>query len=97
MVMVFQDGEHADTREFLRERLSRGNECLRAGNARGALSWYDSALSAFDAHGQDVDFRDLFRALWNNKAIAHEHLGEAVQATSAMNYAVRLTPSTGRA
>ena len=31
---------------FLRERLAQGDACLRAGNARGAIVWYDSALAA---------------------------------------------------
>jgi hypothetical protein len=82
----------AGTRDFLRERLARGNECLGAGNARGALHWYDSALTAFAESGYLPELRETWRALWHNKAIAHQQLGEPIPAEDALRHAHGLRP-----
>lgn len=82
---TLSDGDTlSGTRDFLRERLARGNECLSAGNARGALHWYDSALTAFAESARAPELREIWRALWNNKAIAHQQLREFVRAQEAM-------------
>lgn len=83
-------GEHADALAFLRDRLDRGNACLTTGNARGAIVWYESALQGFRAGNAVEVLRETYRALWNNKAIAHEQLREFVQSQEAAIYATRL-------
>ena len=40
------EGDTAAVLAFVRERLAQGDASLRAGNARGAIVWYDSALAA---------------------------------------------------
>lgn len=76
---------------FLRERLRQGDLCLRAGNARGAIVWYDSALAAHARHGEAPALRETCRALWHNKAVAHQHLREFVEAQEAALHAERLS------
>jgi hypothetical protein len=80
-----------DVADFLRERLERGDACLCAGNARGAIVWYESALGAHRPGDDAGDLRDLLRALWHNKAIAHQQLRELVPAQEAALYAERLS------
>jgi hypothetical protein len=85
------DDARGDVAAFLRERLARGDACLRAGNARGAIVWYESALAA-QRRGDDAgDLRELLHALWHNKAIAHQQLRELVPAQEAALYAERLS------
>ena len=79
--------EHADLHDFLRERLDRGNDCLLAGNARGAIVYYDSALASFQANSKIPAFYDTYRALWTNKALAHQHLRELVKSHEAAMFA----------
>ncbi len=83
--------EYADALEFLRERLDRGNECLLVGNARGAINYYESALTSFAANSRVPALRGTYRALWNNKAMAHQQLREFVKAQEAMMIANALT------
>jgi hypothetical protein len=80
-------GEHADLLDFLRERLERGNDCLLAGNARGAIVYYDSALASFHPNGQIPVLQPTYRALWTNKALAHQHLRELVKSQEASMFA----------
>jgi hypothetical protein len=80
-------GEHADTFDFLRERLARGNECLLAGNARGAIVYYDSALLSFHHTRHIAALWETYRALWNNKSMAHQQLQESVKAQQATMFA----------
>lgn len=75
--------EHADAIDFLRERLDRGNDCVLAGNARGAIVYYDSALASFPANRHITALRSLYHALWTNKALAHQHLREPVKSQEA--------------
>ena len=77
-------GTPSATLDFLRERLALGNDCLRSGNARGAIVYYDSALVSFSATREAPDLREAYRALWNNKALAHQGLREFVPAQEAM-------------
>ncbi|WP_345303921.1 hypothetical protein [Lysobacter hankyongensis] len=80
-------GEHADALDFLRERLARGNECLLAGNARGAIVYYDSALLTFH-HTRHIEaLWDTYRALWTNKSMAHQQLRDPVKAQEAAMFA----------
>lgn len=76
--------EYADALAFLRERLDRGNDCLLVGNARGAINYYESALISFAASNRVPVLRGTYRALWNNKAMAHQQLREFVKAQEAM-------------
>ncbi len=69
--------------DFLRERLAHGNDCLMQGNARGALTYYDSALASFAQHRDDGHLRETWHALWNNKALAHQQLNETMKAQHA--------------
>lgn len=78
---------HADALAFLRERLDRGNDCLREGNARGALVNYDSALMSFQISGHIPALRETYRALWTNKALAHQQLREMVKSQEAAMFA----------
>ena len=80
-------GDHADLLAFLGERLERGNECLRGGNARGAIVYYDSALASFHANGRIPALQQTYRALWSNKAMAHQQLREPAKAQEAMMFA----------
>lgn len=82
-----QAGEHADLLDFLRERLERGNDCLLAGNARGAIVYYDSALASFHANARIPALQQTYRALWTNKALAHQHLREPVKSQEAAMFA----------
>ncbi len=77
---------------FLRERLAQGDACLRAGNARGAIVWYDSALAARPRGGEAPEWRETCHALWHNKAVAHQQLRELVEAKEAELHALRLSP-----
>jgi len=72
-----------DALEFLRERLAHGNDCLMQGNARGALTYYDSALAGFARQRDDARLRETWHALWNNKALAHQQLNETMKAQHA--------------
>lgn len=72
-----------DALDFLRERLAHGNDCLMQGNARGALTYYDSALASFALQRDDVRLRETWHALWNNKALAHQQLNETMKAQHA--------------
>lgn len=83
---------HADALAFLRERLDRGNDCLREGNARGALVNYDSALMSFQISRHIVALRETYRALWTNKALAHQQLREMVKSQEAAMFANSLSP-----
>ncbi len=83
---------HADALAFLRERLDRGNDCLREGNARGALVNYDSALMSFQISRHIVALRETYRALWTNKALAHQQLREMVKSHEAAMFANSLSP-----
>lgn len=83
---------HADALAFLRERLDRGNDCLREGNARGALVNYDSALMSFQISRHIVALRETYRALWTNKAMAHQQLREMVKAQEAAMFANSFSP-----
>ncbi len=83
---------HADALAFLRERLERGNDCLREGNARGALVNYDSALLSFQISRHLVALRETYRALWSNKALAHQQLRELVKSQEAAMFANSLSP-----
>ena len=83
---------HADALTFLRERLDRGNGCLREGNARGALVNYDSALMSFQISRHIVALRETYRALWTNKALAHQQLREMVKSQEAAMFAKSLSP-----
>lgn len=85
------ENDYADALEFLRERLDRGNDCLTAGNARGAIVYYDSALVGFRATSGIQTLRETYRALWNNKALAHEQLREFVQSQEAAMFANSLS------
>ena len=85
------DDLRGDVAAFLRERLERGDACLRAGNARGAIVWYDSALGARRPGDAPDELRDLLRALWQGKSIAHQQLREPVPAQEAALYAERLS------
>ncbi|MBN8279996.1 MAG: hypothetical protein J0M16_05270 [Gammaproteobacteria bacterium] len=76
---------------FLRERLAQGDACLRAGNARGAIVWYDSALAAHPRGGEAPELRETCHALWHNKAVAHQQLREFVEAKEAELHAQRLS------
>ena len=76
-------GEYADALEFLCERLNHGNDCLMIGNARGAIVYYDSALASFQATANIVALRETYRALWTNKALAHQQLREFVKSQEA--------------
>jgi len=76
---------------FLRERLAQGDTCLRAGNARGAIVWYESALAAYARRGEAPEFRETCHALWHNKAVAHQQLREFVEAQEAAQHAQRLS------
>ena len=80
-------GEHADLLDFLRERLDRGNDCLLVGNARGAIVYYDSALASFHANSKIPALQETYRALWTNKALAHQQLREPVKSHEAAMYA----------
>lgn len=80
-------GEHADLLDFLRERLERGNDCLLAGNARGAIVYYDSALASFQPNSQIPVLQPTYRALWTNKALAHQQLREPVKSQEATMFA----------
>lgn len=80
-------GEHADLLDFLRERLERGNDCLLAGNARGAIVYYDSALASFHPNSQIPALQPTYRALWTNKALAHQQLRELVKSQEAAMFA----------
>lgn len=82
----------ADTAAFLRERLDHGNACLMAGNARGAIVYYDSALASFAERRAEVALRPLYHALWNNKALAHEQLQDSAAARHAALAASSLMP-----
>jgi hypothetical protein len=79
--------EHAETLDFLRERLDRGNDCLLVGNARGAIVYYDSALASFHATSRIPALYSTYRALWTNKAMAHQQLREPVKAQEAVMFA----------
>lgn len=79
--------EHADALDFLRERLDRGNDCLLAGNARGAIVYYESALASFHANNRVPALHQTYRALWTNKAMAHQQLREPVKAQEAVMFA----------
>jgi hypothetical protein len=83
---------HADALAFLRERLERGNDCLREGNARGAIVNYDSALVSFQITRHVVPLRETYRALWTNKALAHQQLREMVKSQEAAMFANSLSP-----
>ena len=85
------ENDYTDALEFLRERLDRGNDCLTAGNARGAIVYYDSALVGFRANSSVQALRETYRALWNNKALAHEQLREFVQSQEAAMFANSLS------
>jgi hypothetical protein len=85
------DDARGDISAFLRERLARGDTCLRAGNARGAIVWYESALAAHRRSDEAGELRDVLHALWHNKAVAHQQLRELVQAQEAALYAERLS------
>ncbi len=78
---------HVDALAFLRERLERGNDCLRVGNARGALVNYDSALMSFQISRHIPALRETYRALWTNKALAHQQLREMVKSQEAAMFA----------
>jgi hypothetical protein len=80
-------GEHADLLDFLRERLERGNDCLLVGNARGAIVYYDSALVSFHANSRVSVLQPTYRALWTNKAMAHQQLREPVKSQEAAMFA----------
>ena len=80
-------GEHANLQDFLRERLDRGNDCLLAGNARGAVVYYDSALASFHASSKIPVLHDTYRALWTNKALAHQQLRELAKSHEAAMFA----------
>jgi hypothetical protein len=80
-------GDHADLLDFLRERLERGNDCLLAGNARGAIVYYDSALVSFHANSRTPPLQPTYRALWTNKAMAHQQLREPVKSQEAAMFA----------
>jgi hypothetical protein len=80
-------GEHADLLDFLCERLERGNDCLLAGNARGAIVYYDSALASFHPNARVPVLQPTYRALWTNKALAHQQLREPVKSQEATMYA----------
>ncbi len=83
---------YADALAFLRERLDRGNDCLREGNARGALVNYDSGLMSFQISRHIVALRETYRALWTNKALAHQQLREMVKSQEAAMFANSLSP-----
>lgn len=80
-------GDYADLLDFLRERLERGNDCLLGGNARGAIVYYDSALISFHANSRVAALQPTYRALWTNKALAHQHLRELGKSQEASMYA----------
>lgn len=82
---------HADALAFLRERLDRGNDCLMVGNARGAIVNYDSALVSFQITRHIVALRETYRALWTNKALAHQQLREMVKSQEAAMFANSLS------
>ncbi len=75
--------EYVDAIDFLRERLNRGNDCMLAGNARGAIVYYDSALASFPTRQHINALRSHYHALWTNKALAHQHLREPVKSQEA--------------
>ena len=72
-----------DALDFLPEGLANANDCLMQGNARGALTYYDSALASFALQRDDVRLRETWHALWNNKALAHQQLNETMKAQHA--------------
>lgn len=85
-------GRLAEISTFLRERLDHGNTCLMAGNARGAITYYESALTAFFDLRDERGLQVLFHALWNNKAIAHQQLKAISAARHATMVANSLLP-----
>ena len=91
MILMQPIDPHTDAIEFLRERLAHGNECLMVGNARGAITYYDSALGSFFEHRNAEELRELFHAIWNNKSVAHQQLEEAQQAQHAAMIALSLS------